>query len=988
MAATLTADQEITYVSFPIEKAETTPDGDLVVYGKATDGSVDSDEQIVDPDFAGKALQEWLDTGGNIRVQHNPQRDPAGKGVAVEVSPDGHFVKSLIVEPTAKRLVEKGVLRAYSVGIARPVIMRDSVARGGRITGGQIVELSLVDRPANKNCGIALVKSAADGAPEYVGKVFGADDLLVKYAGEGAVEKSVTVELPEDVSVAFTPADLAKLVAHRQRAEQRMAAEKEVQASGKVVDSSGKDRSHVADEDFAGPGKTFPIETPGDVSDAASLAHHAADPAQVRANIKRIARRKFPKMDLPPSLDGDGKNAGAEVTKVVEDDYQPQPYDSGGEGEGEPVTCPKCGKGDAADAKYCDQCGFHLAGADGVRVKNAAEGKTCSLCKGSGKIRDGHVTCPKCKGDGKLTPGEAKDFANRSVEADVEKGKCPGCGAKGDSKFCPACGKKMVAKTAKQLELMELEELLKGKPGMPGKDEHVDAGDGDGDEDDGVSSGGGTAEGEDDDKGTEAEDEASHENPKAARPKVKKGKKGKFGKPTPTDGVDEAAKAKPVPPHREPDSNNGGPVEDFEDDAGLQEPGEKEPERAAAKFRMLNVPHSLGVLHDLTCPAYSSAAVAKAHPFATLDRLISVPEWQEKALSLVAGAPLDLVPELMQLGQQAATLKATPAPLVDDIREELFKAFQDANPGPGSAPKPGDINPGSFNRPYIATGHGAASPGSSGPNKAPMPSHQIAATDYQRGYIAGGHATPGASQGTRTPPPATTGLPTAVSFTSLHRQNAAQAMSAMHDHVAQSFPDLCPVYHGGSPYGDAGPAGKPVPVAVGGPGMASAGKAAKPSQKRLRRELARQVRKGDLSLEAARQRLGLDAPEEPVVVKAAAPEPQPDAGQDLLVKAMAAATDEMRGLRKLVKKQAKQLSEQRRMLDGLASQPDPDGPYRGVSLTKSSAAPVGPPSVSQRVELANDALIRELQMEARNSWVPQQREAALAKLREIYAKNL
>src|ERR1700758_2261609 len=136
MAATLTPQGELTYVSFPIDKIENTPDGDLYVYGKATDGSVDSDEQIVDPDWSAKALQEWLSTGGNVRVQHNPQRDPAGVGVQVDVGTDGHYVKSLIVEPVAKELVRKGVLRAYSVGISRPNIVRDAVARGGRIKGG------------------------------------------------------------------------------------------------------------------------------------------------------------------------------------------------------------------------------------------------------------------------------------------------------------------------------------------------------------------------------------------------------------------------------------------------------------------------------------------------------------------------------------------------------------------------------------------------------------------------------------------------------------------------------------------------------------------------------------------------------------------------------------------------------------------------------------------------------------------------------------
>ena len=45
MAATLTDAGELTFVSFPIEKTETTEDGDLVVFGKATDGSVDHDSK-------------------------------------------------------------------------------------------------------------------------------------------------------------------------------------------------------------------------------------------------------------------------------------------------------------------------------------------------------------------------------------------------------------------------------------------------------------------------------------------------------------------------------------------------------------------------------------------------------------------------------------------------------------------------------------------------------------------------------------------------------------------------------------------------------------------------------------------------------------------------------------------------------------------------------------------------------------------------------
>lgn len=51
--------------------------------------------------------------------------------------------------------------------------------------------------------------------------------------------------------------------------------------------------------------------------------------------------------------------------------FQPKPYDANDEAGGEPVVCPNCGKGDAADARYCDQCGFKLQGANGVKVRGA-----------------------------------------------------------------------------------------------------------------------------------------------------------------------------------------------------------------------------------------------------------------------------------------------------------------------------------------------------------------------------------------------------------------------------------------------------------------------------------------------------------------------------------------------------------------------------------------------------------------------------------------
>ena len=175
----VTTAPDIVYASIPIVRKEYGPDGTLYVYGRATTPAVDTDDQIVDSDFSGKALSDWLATAPTLRVQHNPQRDPAGSGVMVEVNKDGdgaHWVKGAVDEPVAKLLVEKGHLRAFSVGIANPTIKRDMTgkARGGIVAGGRIVEVSLVDSPANRGCFLQMVKAAdGSGAAEFTGKMFG-----------------------------------------------------------------------------------------------------------------------------------------------------------------------------------------------------------------------------------------------------------------------------------------------------------------------------------------------------------------------------------------------------------------------------------------------------------------------------------------------------------------------------------------------------------------------------------------------------------------------------------------------------------------------------------------------------------------------------------------------------------------------------------------------------------------------------------------------
>ena len=144
-----------------ITKADKNPDGTLTVYGKATDSSVDIDQQICDEAWLRRAMPDWMMSGGNIREQHD--NIAAGVATDYELKQDGHYITALVVDPVSVKKVETGVLKGFSIGIRGPRVIRDEKAAGGRIIDGQIVEVSLVDRPANPNAKLMLAKAAESG---------------------------------------------------------------------------------------------------------------------------------------------------------------------------------------------------------------------------------------------------------------------------------------------------------------------------------------------------------------------------------------------------------------------------------------------------------------------------------------------------------------------------------------------------------------------------------------------------------------------------------------------------------------------------------------------------------------------------------------------------------------------------------------------------------------------------------------------------------
>lgn len=420
--ATLTNTTNKVYASFAISKSETDADGNLVVYGKATSGIVDSDRQIIDPAWSGKALSDWLAKGPALRVQHQARRDPAGKGLSIEVDRDGdggHWLKALVVEPVAQKLVQHGVLRAFSVGISNPVINRDMTgkAAGGIITGNdetEIFEVSLVDRPANKECGFTLAKSAGGG--EEWGDVGDFDALLFEAQtrelakGEAGASPDSEDESTDDDTdddddkkgdaetekayrerrVAWKAAEpsLAKAAGPTEYLQARAAYQKwlaEGEAEGvaegvfgtaegraqfvakRKFDAGvggGVDRDKIPAEDFAGPNRTYPIVTPQDVKDAGGLIGHADDPEAVKAKIIAIAKRKgaafVAKLPKAWNVKAEEHEDAVEKAKKPAFDGAAEPFDGkdkDGDGQDADKPTKKPKKATKAGGKTCPKCG-------------------------------------------------------------------------------------------------------------------------------------------------------------------------------------------------------------------------------------------------------------------------------------------------------------------------------------------------------------------------------------------------------------------------------------------------------------------------------------------------------------------------------------------------------------------------------------------------------------------------------------------------------
>ena len=317
--------QDITYAYFGNLTVKRGDDGYMRVKGLATDATLDLDEQICDPEWLKTAMPEWFKIG-NIREMH--QSKAIGKAMEMEASGSGFVVEAKIVDAEAARLVSEGIYTGFSVGIKGARVEKSADAPGGMIRSGKIVEVSLVDRPANPSCVIELAKSVKgelvkgtamadiekdainteatmtepEGAPT---EVYETIQACTSCAGTGKKTNtdseefdtpcevcSGTGEQPEGLvddqvqNSPTIPQNMDNRDIKAADADDTEVTEPEVEKK----DYTQAERELAGDKGEALPDGSYPIKTVGDLKNAIQAFGRAKDPAKVKAHIKARAK--------------------------------------------------------------------------------------------------------------------------------------------------------------------------------------------------------------------------------------------------------------------------------------------------------------------------------------------------------------------------------------------------------------------------------------------------------------------------------------------------------------------------------------------------------------------------------------------------------------------------------------------------------------------------------------------------------------------------
>lgn len=163
----------------PIAKID---DEQRLVFGYATTEALDAHGEVVKREAIEAALPRYM-RFANIREMH--QLSAVGVAKEAEFDDKGLYVKAKVVDDEAWAKVREGVYKGFSIG--GRVTRRDAADRT-LITGVELNEISLVDRPANPDAMIDAFKIWADSAAKIGARNSQADLERIQSVHDTAVE--------------------------------------------------------------------------------------------------------------------------------------------------------------------------------------------------------------------------------------------------------------------------------------------------------------------------------------------------------------------------------------------------------------------------------------------------------------------------------------------------------------------------------------------------------------------------------------------------------------------------------------------------------------------------------------------------------------------------------------------------------------------------------------------------------------------------------
>ena len=295
---------------FPITKTAMQPDGSLIVAGPVTNDAKDLHGQRVSAPWAAKKLAQYFsDFGAPLRVEHDFDLPPAGKGLDLTIDKKSGvaFMRARVAQKDAVEGVRSGRLRDFSLGMMDVPVFADPSAPNGRIgdpdsDDGYVQEVSLVgigSAQGGKGCTFTITKRANKSAPiEAPGLV---DDRLSRAIRREAKQ------------------------ADKSAAKEKSMSKKAEKAAADAVEKAAMPDGHVECPSCEG-GK---IKGELDCPKCSGKGHVPAEKAK-KSKAAKAAATKDADSDVSDALD-DASDSSGDTSDAIGDAQQAQAADDAGE---------------------------------------------------------------------------------------------------------------------------------------------------------------------------------------------------------------------------------------------------------------------------------------------------------------------------------------------------------------------------------------------------------------------------------------------------------------------------------------------------------------------------------------------------------------------------------------------------------------------------------------------------------------------------------